>query len=77
MISHAGDSIGWTIVQGATFAATPLFELAAGLYLFFGGKRIAELAVPSNHLYCRECGYDLTATPGHVCPDCGTQRHAG
>ena len=72
-----GGSIGWTIAQGASYAATPVFELVVGFYLFFGGRRIADLAVPSNRPYCPECGYDLTGTKGSVCPECGTQRHAG
>ena len=77
VISRAGDSFGWTIAQGASYGATPLFELVIGLYLFFGGRRLADLAVPPNRHYCRECGCDTTGNAGPVCPDCGTQRHAG
>jgi len=46
--------------------------IALGLYLFFGGKRIVDLAIPSNRPYCHECGYDLTGAVGHVCNECGT-----
>ncbi len=41
-------SVGWTVQEGLLFAAAPVFELAAGLYLLFGGRWIADLAVPSN-----------------------------
>jgi hypothetical protein len=46
--------------------------IALGLYLFFGGKRIVDLAIPSNRPYCHECGYDLTGAVGNVCNECGT-----
>lgn len=46
-------------------------HLAMGLYLFFGGRWIVDLAIPSNRPYCPECGYDLSSTSGSVCPECG------
>jgi hypothetical protein len=46
--------------------------IGLGLYLFFGGKRIVDLAIPSNRPYCHECGYDLTGAVGNVCNECGT-----
>jgi len=46
--------------------------IGIGLYLFFGGKRIADLAIPGNRPYCHECGYDLTGAAGDVCNECGT-----
>jgi len=46
--------------------------LATGLYLFFGGKWIVNLAIPSNRPYCHECGYELTGNVSGVCPECGT-----
>ncbi len=48
--------------------------VALGLYLFFGGKWIADLAIPGNRPYCDECGYDLTDATGDSCPECGTHR---
>ncbi|HEV2296347.1 MAG TPA: hypothetical protein VGR35_21065 [Tepidisphaeraceae bacterium] len=49
-----------------------LFSMAMGLYLFFGGKWIADKAIPGNRPYCHECGYDLTNAAGCVCSECGT-----
>ena len=46
--------------------------ITLGLYFFFGGKRIVDLAIPSNRPYCHECGYDLTGSIGNVCNECGT-----
>lgn len=43
-----------------------------GLYLFFGGKWIADLAIPSNRPYCPECGYDIKGVTGTRCPECDT-----
>ena len=59
----------WTLIpiQG-------LVGVALGLYLFFGGKWIADLAIPGNRPYCDECGYDLTDATGDSCPECGTHR---
>jgi len=54
------------------FGLPGLFSLAIGLYLFFGGKWIADLAIPSNRPYCAECGYDIGHSPGDTCPECGT-----
>jgi hypothetical protein len=50
----------------------PLVQLGLGLYLFFGGKWIADKAIPGNRPYCHECGYDLTNAAGNVCTECGT-----
>jgi len=44
----------------------------AGLYFFFGGKWIVNLAIPSNRPYCPECAYDLSGAASERCPECGT-----
>ena len=47
--------------------------LLIGLYLFFGGKWIVNLAIPSNRPYCPECGFDLSGQRKvAVCAECGT-----
>jgi hypothetical protein len=50
-----------------------LFGVAVGLYLFFRGEWIVNLAIPSNRPYCHECGYELTGLSNEgICPECGT-----
>ena len=49
-----------------------LTAIALALYLFFGGKWIVDLAIPSNRPYCHQCGYDLTGAVGDICNECGT-----
>lgn len=46
-------------------------QLGLGLYLLFGGRWIADLAIPSNRPYCPECGYDNSEATGKRCPECG------
>jgi hypothetical protein len=59
------------------YIVSPLMQLCGGLYLFFDGRRVVDWAVPGNRPYCPECGYDLTAASGDVCPECGTNPLVG
>lgn len=53
-----------------------LITPAIGLYLFFSGKWITNLAIPSNRPYCPECGYDISHNPTSACSECGTRLKA-
>lgn len=50
----------------------PLIFIGTGLYLFFSGEWIVNLAIPGNRPYCQECGYDLTGATRNRCPECDT-----
>ncbi len=50
----------------------PLLQLLLGVYLFFGGNWIVNLAIPGNRPYCHECGYDLRHVTANRCPECDT-----
>ena len=61
--------IGWELIVGVV---APLVKLLLGVYLFFGGNWIVNLAIPSNRPYCHECGYDLRHVTTNRCPECDT-----
>jgi|SRR5581483_11274271 len=63
----------WYLVS----STAQIFEIGAGLYLFFNSRRVADLAIPGNRPYCPECGYDLTGNAGDICPECGSHRQTG
>jgi hypothetical protein len=70
-------SVGYAFMGVGDFyfifgTVSALAKVGFGLYLFFGGKWIADKAIPGNRPYCHECGYDLTNAAGNVCTECGT-----
>lgn len=64
-----GASVSWEYVL---MPMGPLIKVGAGVYLFFGGARIVDKAVPGNRPYCPECAYDLSGAVSNRCPECGT-----
>lgn len=72
MTTILGQDAGAALVMWAGQIAHASVELGLGLYLFFGGQWIADLAIPGNRPYCHECGYDLSKVTREICPECGT-----
>jgi hypothetical protein len=73
-VGRPGSYSPWWYVLSVV---SPLFQIAAGSYLFFDGRRVADLALPGNRPYCPECGYDLSASTSGTCPECGVHQLTG
>lgn len=69
--TYSASPSGW-LVPSLFTAVAEASRIAVGLYLFFGGKWVADLAIPGNRPYCPEWGYDLTGATESRCPECGT-----
>ena len=74
VIGYLVDSSGmgrfppWT----AVYVLSHLVRFGLGAYLFFGGVWLIDKAIPGDHAFCPQCGYDLTGTRSSRCPECGT-----
>ena len=66
-----------TVSWQATNLIGPAIDIVSGVYLFFWGRQLVDLAVPGNRPYCPECGYELTGFTGSLCPECGNERPSG
>jgi hypothetical protein len=53
-----------------------LLQVALGLYMLFGGKRLARLilrGLPGVPGLCHRCGYDISGLDSSRCPECGAK----
>ena len=73
IVSQTSRGFDFIVQAGGPGLASGLVQVGLGLYLFFGGRWIADKAIPSNRPYCHECGYDLTLAESNRCPECGTE----
>ena len=71
-LSHVGYVTMGMVAFAVVGAVGGALQMLVGLYLFFGGKWIADKAIPGNRPYCHESGYDLTNAAGNLCAECGT-----
>ncbi|MCH8152160.1 MAG: hypothetical protein IH830_07290 [Planctomycetes bacterium] len=71
-VTSAETFLGGTLISVISLRG-PLIGCALGLYLFFGGKWVVNLCIPSNRPYCPECGYDLSKATSANCPECGVK----
>lgn len=72
LVWPARGTVDWA--QWMIWPVSDVVEVALGVYLFLGGRWIANLAIPSNRPHCHECGYELRGLPAAgMCPECGTE----
>ncbi|MCA9305400.1 MAG: hypothetical protein KDA16_02630 [Phycisphaerales bacterium] len=62
-----------TLAQYLVVNLVPTAYLLVGLYLFFAGRFILDLAFPRGPSRCHECGYDLSGNDTDICPECATK----
>jgi len=65
------------LAQSLLMSLSPLFELVAGVVLFWQSGYVVNLIVPGDRPYCPECGYDFTGNTSAVCPECGLHPRYG
>lgn len=53
-----------------------LLQFGVGLYMLFGGKRLARIllrGLPGVPGLCERCGYDISGIESSRCPECGAR----
>lgn len=66
MASYVDIAIGFFFYHGGA-----ILTCAIGLYLFFGGEALVNLALPPGRPRCPECGYELASKEVVRCSECG------
>ncbi|MGP1345070.1 MAG: hypothetical protein ACTS3F_00180 [Phycisphaerales bacterium] len=69
--SQGGMGMGMGVLEMLGWLIVPLIVWGGGLYLFFGGRKLADFALVRTQRYCPDCSFDLAGSVGERCPECG------